>query len=81
MRFNIRDSLFTRHVSNVRVLCPNRMISVGQRKEEPTDEVAAKTAALWGSDPVHPTTAAYRMMADHIEQDLLNSDARYTNPA
>jgi hypothetical protein len=80
-RDNNRDSLFTRHVSNFRVLCPNRMIGVGQRKEEPTDKEAAKTAALWGSDPVHPTTAAYRMMADHIEQDLLNRDARYTNPA
>jgi hypothetical protein len=81
LRDNIRDSLFTRHVSNFCVLCPNRMIGVGQRKEEPTDEEAAKTAALWGSDPVHPTTTAYCMMADHIEQDLLNSDARYTNPA
>jgi hypothetical protein len=81
LRDNIRVSLFTRHVSNFRVLCPNKMIGVGQRREEPFDEEAAKTAALWGADPVHPTTAAYRMMADHIEQDLNNGDARYTNPA
>jgi hypothetical protein len=53
------------------------MIGVAQRKEEPSDEAAV----LWGSDPVHPTTAAYRIIVDHIEQDLLNSDARYTNPA
>ncbi len=57
------------------------MIGVAQRKEEPSDEEAAKAAVLWGSGPVHPTTAAYRMMVDHIEQDLLNSDDRYTNPA
>jgi hypothetical protein len=59
LRDNIRDSLFTRHVSNFRVLCPNRMIGVGQRKEEPTDEEAAKTAALWAplqfTQPPQPT--------------------------
>jgi hypothetical protein len=81
LRDDIRDCLFTRHVLNFRVLCLNRMIGVGQCNEEPSDEEAAKTAALWGSDPVHPTTAAYCMMVDHIEQDLLNSNARYTNPA
>jgi hypothetical protein len=79
LRDNIRDCLFTRHVVNFRVLCPNKMIGVGQRREEPSDEEAAKTAALWGADPVHPTKAAYRMMSDLIELDLLNSDARYTN--
>jgi hypothetical protein len=80
LRDNIRDGLFTRRVPNFRVLCPNRMIGVGQRRMEPTDEEAALSAALWGTDPVHPSTAAYRQMAEHIEVDLANSEARYTNP-
>ncbi len=46
----------------------------------PSDEKAAASAALWGTDPVHPTGAAYRMMADLIEKDLSNEEARYTNP-
>jgi hypothetical protein len=60
LRDSIRDSLYTRKVQNFRVLCPNRMVGVGQRLQEPTDEEAAKAAALWGRDPVHPTGAAYR---------------------
>jgi hypothetical protein len=81
LRDNIRDSLFTRHVSNFRVLCPNKMIGVGQCSQDPSDDEAARSAALWGNDPVHPSAAAYRCMADQLEKDMLNSEARYTNPA
>jgi hypothetical protein len=71
LRDNIRD---------FRVLCPNRMVGVGQRLQEPTDEEAAKAAALWGRDPVHPTGAAYRCMAELLEQDICNPESKYTNP-
>jgi hypothetical protein len=57
------------------------MVGVGQRRQEPSDKEAAKAAALWGPDPVHPTSAAYRVIADSIVADLSDSDARYTNPA
>jgi hypothetical protein len=77
----LRDSLYTKHVQNFRVLCPNRMVGVGQRSQVPSDEEAARTAALWGADPVHPSAAAYRCMAEQLEKDMLNAEARYTNPA
>jgi hypothetical protein len=80
LRDHIRDALFTRRVPNFRVLCPNRMFGMGLKRSEISDEEATRTAALWGPDPVHPTTAAYRMIAGAIEADLLDSDARYTNP-
>jgi hypothetical protein len=44
------------------------------------DEEATRTAALWGPDPVHPTSVAYRMIAEAIEADLQDLDASYTNP-
>jgi hypothetical protein len=81
LRDNIRDSLYTRHTPNFRVLCPNRMVGVGQRSQVPSDEEAARTAALWGANPVHPSAADYRCMPEHLEKDILNSEARYTNPA
>jgi hypothetical protein len=77
----IRDALFVKKVPNFRVLCLNRMIGVGQQRQEPTDEEAAKSPALWGPDPVHPTGAAARAMADSLESDIQNQDARYMNPA
>ncbi len=80
LRDSIRDALFVKKVPNFQVLCPNRMIGVGQRRQEPSDEEAAKAAALWGSDPVHPTSAAYRLIAESLEEDLRDEDARYTNP-
>jgi hypothetical protein len=56
------------------------MVGVGQRLQELTDEEAAKAAALWGRDPVHPTGAAYRCMAELLEQDMCNPDSKFTNP-
>jgi hypothetical protein len=80
LRDSIRDAFFVKKVQNFRVLCPNRMIGVGQRRQEPSEDEAAKAAALWGPDPVHPTSAAYRVMADSIVADLNESGAQYTNP-
>ncbi len=80
LRDSIRDALFVKKVPNFRVICPNRMIGVGHRRQELTDEEAAKAAALWGPDPVHPTSAAYRQIAESLEEDLKDEDARYTNP-
>ncbi len=48
LRGCIRDSLYTKRVANFRMLCPNRMVGVGQRKEEPSDKEAVAMEALWG---------------------------------
>jgi hypothetical protein len=53
---------------------------MGLRRQEISDEEASRTAALWGPDPVHPTQAAYRLIAEAIEADLQDPEARYTNP-
>jgi hypothetical protein len=76
----IRDSLYTRHTSNFRVLCPNKILGIGQRRGEMSIEDARELAALWGSDPVHPSGAAYQVIADGLTQDISNSEARFTNP-
>jgi hypothetical protein len=81
LRDHVRDFLFIKKTPCFRVLCPNRMMGMGQRRIEPSDDEASRTVALWGPDPVHPTTAAYRVMADAIETDLQNPDSKYTNPA
>jgi hypothetical protein len=81
LRDCIRDSLFTRRVSNYRVLCPNKMIGLGPRIGGISDNEAREHANRWGSDPVHPTAAAYQKIAEDLNTDLSNIDARYTNPA
>jgi hypothetical protein len=53
--------------------------AMGLRRQEITDEEAVCTAAL-SLDPVHPTTAVYWMMAEAIDADLQDKEARYTNP-
>jgi hypothetical protein len=81
LRDHVRDFLFIKKTPCFRVLCPNRMMGMGQRRIESSDDEASRTATLWGPDPVHPTAAAYRVMADAIETDLQNPDSKYTNPA
>jgi hypothetical protein len=76
----IRDSLYTRHSSNFRVLCPNKILGIGQRRGEMPIEDAREIASLWGSDPVHPAGAAYQVIADGLIQDISNTEARFTNP-
>ncbi len=81
LRDSIRDSLFARRVSNYRVLCPNKMIGLGPRTGGISDNEAREHADRWGRDPVHPTAAAYQKIADDLNIDLSNIEARYTNPA
>jgi hypothetical protein len=81
LRDQVRDFLYIKKTPCFRVLCPNSMMGMGQRRIELSDDEASRTAALWGPDPVHPTAAANRVMADAIENDLQNPDAKYTNPA
>jgi hypothetical protein len=52
------------------------MVGVEQRREEPSDKEAALSVALWGTDPVYSTTAAYRQMAELIKCDLANQQVR-----
>jgi hypothetical protein len=76
----VRETLYTRHVSNFRVLCPNKILRIGQRRTELPLEDAHELANTWGNDPVHPSSAAYKRIMEGIVQDLKNPEARYTNP-
>jgi hypothetical protein len=77
LREHIRDALYTRRVTNFRVLCPNRMLGLGPALE---DEKAKEISAQWGNDAVHPLPAAYEIMATAIENDIGDQNAKYINP-
>ncbi len=77
---HVRDSLFTRKVSNYREICPNRILGMSQRPSSLTDSKAKAAADLWDSDPVHPREEAYEKVAAFLEADLANTGAKYTNP-
>jgi hypothetical protein len=44
-----------------------------------TDEAAAGIGAMWGTDPVHPSEDAYKVIADALLDDIINPESRYTN--
>ncbi len=46
-----------------------------------SDSEAKEFAELWGDNPVHPSLSAYRKMAMDLVTDLLDQEARYSNPA
>jgi hypothetical protein len=80
LRDYIRDSLYTRCIQNYQVLCPNKMVGLGPRQADISDTEAKEFAELWGDNPVHPSQAAYRKMASDLAADLMDQEARYTNP-
>ncbi len=80
LRDYIRDSLYIHRIQNYRVLCPNKMIGLGPRQADISDSEAKEFAELWGGDPVHPSASAYRKIASHLDADLMDKEARYTNP-
>jgi hypothetical protein len=57
------------------------MIGLGPRSADISYSEAKEFAELWGDNPVHPSLAAYRKMATDLVTDLLDQEARYTNPA
>jgi hypothetical protein len=80
LRMFIRDSLFTKKVSNYRLVCPNRVLDLSQKTLCTSSSEAKAAAELWGDDPVHPGDESYSKIAPFIELDLANPEARYTNP-
>jgi hypothetical protein len=76
----IRDSLYTRRISNYRVVCSNKILGIGQRQSERAIEDARLLADLWGGDPVHPANTAYKVIAEGILKDISCAESRYTNP-
>jgi hypothetical protein len=77
----IRDSLYTCCISNYWVLCPNKMIGLGPRSVDISDSEAKEFAELWGDNPVHASLSVYHKMAIDLVTDLLDQEARYSNPA
>jgi hypothetical protein len=77
----IRDSLFTKKVSNYRLMCPIRALELSQKSLWTSSSAAKAAAELWGDDPVHPGDDSYAKIARFIESDLANPEARYTNPS
>jgi hypothetical protein len=59
----VRDTVYTRHTSNFRVLHPNKILGIEQRKTKMPIEDAKELAALWGSNKVHPSQNAYKVIA------------------
>ncbi len=53
------------------------MIGMGSRSQALSDNEAKETAPLWGTDPVHPSSSAYKLIAECLERDASNAAARY----
>jgi hypothetical protein len=56
------------------VICPNKILA------EMSLEDAHELAAARGTDPVHPSIRAYKVIAEGLIRDLQSTYARYTNP-
>ncbi len=64
-------------MSNIQVLCQNRMLGIGPHL---SDEAAIDIEGMWGKDPVDPSAEAYRVIAQTIEDNALSTDGTQTHP-
>jgi hypothetical protein len=76
LRDSIRDDLYTKRCSNFRVVCTNKLIGIGL---DLSDDAAKVISQMLGTDPVHPSPAAYKTLACTIERDVLTDDVKYIN--
>jgi hypothetical protein len=76
LRDSIRDALYTKRCSNFRVVCTNKLIGIDP---DLSNDAAKVISQLWGTDPVHPSRAAYETLACAIERDVLTDDVKYIN--
>jgi hypothetical protein len=56
------------------------MVSMGPRLGGISLDEACEAGDLWGKNPVHPSQAAYKAVADAITADAGNPEARYSKP-
>jgi hypothetical protein len=61
LREHIRDALFTRRISNFRVICPNRMIGLRPMLEDDKAKESASYEAETRSIPCKPHMRPWRL--------------------
>jgi hypothetical protein len=64
IRDHLRDLAHLKRIRKYRVFCPNRLIGMGERGDDPSIEELRVVANRWGADPVHPAADTYRVMAE-----------------
>ncbi len=53
-----------------RVICPNCLIGMGERNDNPEMEDLCAVAERWGTGPVHPGPVTYALMAGGLMEEL-----------
>ena len=74
----LRDFAYMKRVRRYRILCPNRMIGIGDSEDASLDELRV-VASRWGEDPVHPAEATYKLLADELMTEMGRDRASYSN--
>ncbi len=61
------------------MFCPNRLIGMGERGDDPSIEELRVVADRWGADPVHPADDTYRVMAEKLEEEMVRPVSSFSN--
>ena len=66
MAKNIKNLTFIRRLKGVRIVNPDALMGLACNPPKAVEELKA----IWGPDPVHPSTTAYMSMAESLIQEL-----------
>jgi hypothetical protein len=79
IRDHLRDLAHLKRIRKYRVFCPNRLIGMGERGDDPSIEELRVVADRWGTDPVHPAADTYRVMAEKLEEEMMRPVSSFSN--
>jgi hypothetical protein len=77
LQIQLRNMIFMRKLKGVSVLNAVEALGIAQSTDSEEADLD-RILALWGPDPVHPTTAAYRILSEKIAEktDALLSESQ-----
>jgi hypothetical protein len=74
---SLKNMIFMRKLKNISLLNSLEALGIVTTSNSPDDD-EGRIIAMWGSDPIHPTSAAYRELATKVASkatDLLNAQS------
>jgi hypothetical protein len=73
----IKESAHSKRLRNVKVLCPKRMLRMGEDEEK----AAKRVRSYWDRDPVHMSREGYKQLAKILTEKVADIAADTDTPA
>jgi hypothetical protein len=75
----VRNSAHLKRIRKYKIVCPNRIIGMGERRNDPLIEELREVADRWDAVAVHPASDIYKLMAGLLDEIMEPPESSYSN--